>query len=259
MADLRVDPARFEHAEERADGPLIAVIVSLTFPGMNQGARDLAADLAAVAFDEVRAHGGRPRLVDSAAGGRHDPAAICADADGLLFLGGGDVDVRCYGYTGPEPRGYYGVDRRADDFCIALLREGVERDLPLLALCRGSQLLNVAFGGTLITDIAEWGIHRGAGGSELMIDEAVTLAPGSRIAEVLGRTDAVVRNGHHQAVDRVGDQLRPVAFAADGIVEATEHRVASWVLGLQWHPEEAGADLADRARIFGALVERARG
>lgn len=226
---------------------------------MNEGARDLAADLAAAAFDEVRAQGGRPRLVDSAAREPGDAAAICADADALLFLGGGDVDVRCYGYAGPEPRGYYGVDKGADEFCIALIREGVDRDLPLLALCRGSQLLNVAFGGTLIPDIEEWGIHRGPGGAELMIDEPVELAPGSRIAEALGRTEAVVRNGHHQAVDRVGEQLRPVAFAADGIVEATEHRTASWVLGLQWHPEEAGADLEDRARIFGALVARARG
>lgn len=257
MTDLSVDPEKFIHGAEDPNGPLIPVIVSLTFPGMDQGAHDLALDLAVTAFDEVRATGGRPRLVDSADAGVDEIAGICADADALLFLGGGDVDVRCYGYTGPEPRGYYGVDRDADDFCLTLIREGVAQDLPLLALCRGSQLLNVAFGGTLIPDIAEWGIHRGPGGDALMIDEPVTLEPDSRIAAILGRTDVVVRNGHHQAVDRVGDELRAVAFAADGIVEATEHRTASWVVGVQWHPEEQGANVEDRRRIFAALSDRA--
>ncbi|MFC7764948.1 gamma-glutamyl-gamma-aminobutyrate hydrolase family protein [Leucobacter soli] len=184
---------------------------------------------------------------------------MCDEADAVLFLGGGDVDVRCYGYTGPEPRGYYGVDADADRFCLDLIRESVRRDLPVLALCRGSQLLNVAYGGTLIPDIEDWRIHRGPGGDELMIDEALTLEPDSRIAAILGRTEAIVRNGHHQAVDRVGEELRPVAFAADGIVEATEHRSASWVVGVQWHPEEAGADVADRHRIFDAFVEQGRG
>lgn len=257
MPDLALDPELFVHGPEAEDGPIVPVVVSLTFPGMDRGAHDLALALATVAFAEVRAAGGRPRLLDSAALAPGDVAGVCAEADGLLLLGGGDVDVSCYGYTGPEPRGYYGVDKRADEFCIALLREGVRRDLPTLALCRGSQLLNVAFGGTLIPDIAEWGIHRGPGGEELMIDERVELAADSRIAAALGRTEAVVRNGHHQAVDRVAPELRPVAHAADGIVEATEHRTASWVLGLQWHPEEAAADPGDRRRIFSALVERA--
>ena len=257
MTDLSIDPEAFIRGEEDPSGPIIPVVVSLTFPGMDRGGHDLALDLAKTAFCEVRAAGGRPRLVDSAAADRGEIAAIADGADALLFLGGGDVDVRCYGYAGPDPRGYYGVDRKADDFCLALIREAVGRDLPLLALCRGSQLLNVAHGGTLIPDIEDWSIHRGAGGDELMIDEPVSLVAESRIAGILGRTEAVVRNGHHQAVDRVGDDLRPVAFAADGVVEATEHRTASWVIGLQWHPEEAGADRVDRRLVFSALVERA--
>ncbi|MBO1902170.1 gamma-glutamyl-gamma-aminobutyrate hydrolase family protein [Leucobacter weissii] len=258
MADLALDPERFARGPERADGPVIPVVVSLTFPGMDQGAHDLALELTVVAFDAVRVAGGRPRLVDSAGAETSAIAEICDAAAAVLFLGGGDVDVTCYGYDGPPPRGYYGVDKRADEFCIALMHECVRRDLPTLAFCRGSQLLNVAFGGTLIPDIEHWGIHRGPGGDGLMIDEAVTLEPGSRIAEVLGRTEAIVRNGHHQAVDRVGPELRAVAHAADGIVEGTEHRTASWVLGVQWHPEEKRADVDDRRLIFEALVERAR-
>lgn len=258
MSDLSVDPALLIHGDEDPAGPLIPVVVSLTFPGMNQQAHDLALDLAVTAFDEVRARGGRPRLVDSAAPVTAETRAAVAEADALLFLGGGDVDVRCYGYEGPEPRGYYGVDRAADEFCIGLLREAAERDVPTLALCRGSQLLNVAFGGTLIPDIENWQIHRGPGGEELMIDEPVSLVPGSHIAEILGRDEAVVRNGHHQAVDQVASELRPAAFAADGVVEATEHRSASWMLGLQWHPEEGSAHPEDRRLIFEALVARGR-
>jgi len=256
MADLALDPERFVHG---AEGPVIPVVVSLTFPGMGPQAHALALSLTIAAFDEVRASGGRPRLVDSAAAAPDAVDAICAGAGAVLFLGGADVDLSLYGYAGPAPRGYYGADRGADEFCIALIRESVERDLPLLALCRGSQLLNVAFGGTLIPDIEEWSIHRGPGGERLMIDEPVTLEPDSRIASVLGRTEVVVRNGHHQAVDRLGDGLRATAFAADGMVEATEHRTASWVLGLQWHPAEAGGDARDRRRLFTALVEHARG
>ena len=257
MTDWSLDPEQFVHGDEDTDGPVIPVVVSLTFPGMDQQAHDLALDLTATAFDEVRARGGRPRLIDSAApDDRVDD--ICARADGLLFLGGGDVDVRCYGYSGPEPRGYYGVDHRADEFCIALFHEAARTDTPTLALCRGSQLMNVAFGGTLIPDIEDWRIHRGSGGDELMIDEPVTLVQDSEIARVLGRVEVTVRNGHHQAVDRVGAELRATAFAQDGIVEATEHRTAIWMLGLQWHPEERAADPRDRRRIFESLVEQAR-
>ncbi len=263
MKDLRIDPALFVHGEEEEGGPLILVVVALSFPGMTPDAHELGLDLATTAFDELRACGARPRLVDSSLPTVLEPeftaqriAALCASAHALLLLGGSDVDLSCYGYTGPEPRGYYGADRGSDEFCLAFIREGARRDLPILALCKGSQLLNVAFGGTLIPDIAEWGIHRGPGGDELMIDEPLTLEPDSRLARVFGRTDIVVRNGHHQAVDRVGAELRAVAHAADGIVEATEHRSASWIVGVQWHPEERRANLDDRRRIFGALVER---
>lgn len=255
--DFRMDPTVFERGVERGDGPVIQCVVSLTFPGMDSLAHDLALDLTCTAFAAVRAAGGRPRLVDSAVCGVADIAGVVNAADGFLFLGGADVDLSCYGYEGCLPRGYYGADLSADVFCLELIRVVARRDLPLLAFCRGSQLLNVAFGGTLIPDIEDWRIHRGPGGVDLMIDEPVSLLPGSLIAGILGRTEVVVRNGHHQAVDRVADVLRATAFAADGVVEGTEHRDASWVLGVQWHPEERGADLGDRALIFGELVARA--
>lgn len=257
MSDLAVDPAPFlATAGEHADGPLIPMVVSLTFPGMDCGAHDLQDSFTRIAFDAVRAAGGRPRLVDSADPARAEHAALLAEADGIVFLGGGDVAGACYGYDGPPPVNEYGVDQRADEFCLAAIRDSVARDLPTLAICRGSQLLSVAFGGTLIPDIKNWKLHRGQ--SPLFIDEEVLLEPGSEIARILGHTAVTVRNGHHQAVATVGPELRVSARAHDGIIEGTEHRFASWVVGVQWHPEEPAANPEDRARIFGEIVARAR-
>ncbi|MBP1327375.1 putative glutamine amidotransferase [Leucobacter exalbidus] len=257
MTDLVVDAAPFlSHADENPNGPLIPMVVSLTFPGMNQSAHDLQDEFTRIAFDAVRAAGGRPRLVDAAGPALQPAAGVFEDAAAIVILGGGDVDGACYGYDGPAPANEYGVDRRADDYCINLIQDAVSRDLPTLAICRGSQLLNVAFGGTLIPDIAEWPMHRGTG-SPLFVDEDVILEEDSKIARIMGRTAVTVRNGHHQAVADVAPALRATAHAHDGIVEGTEHRDASWVVGIQWHPEEPEANLADRASIFSALVEQA--
>ena len=259
MTDLAVDPTPFLAAgDEDPDGPLIPMVVSLTFPGMDALSHQLQDEFTRIAFDAVRAAGGSPRLVDSAGERLASHEEVLGGADAVVFLGGGDVDLDCYGHGGPPPANLYGVDRRADDYCIGLIREAASRDLPTLAICRGSQLLNVAFGGTLIPDIENWPMHKGGPGEPLFIDEEVILEPDSEIARILGRTRAVVRNGHHQAVAEVGPALRATGRAHDGIVEATQHREASWVLGVQWHPEEPEADAEDRARLFGELVRRAR-
>ncbi len=265
MRDLRVDPGSFSELhpdpgpDSAAPRPDIRMVVSLTFPGMDRAAHDLQESFTRIAFDAVRAAGGVPALVDSAAEELIDVGAALDGADGVVFLGGGDVDVRCYDYPGPPPANEYGVDRRADQYCVNLIQESVRQDLPVLAICRGSQLFNVAFGGTLIPDILDFSPHHGAEGSPLFVDEPVRLDPDSRIAGILGRTEISVRNGHHQAVDRVASQLRVSARAVDGLVEGTEHRTASWAIGVQWHPEEPQADVEDRAAIFGELVARARG
>lgn len=257
MPEFVLDPEQFVPGEEDETGPRIAVVVALDTPDTNQFGYELGMSLTKRAFDAIRECGGRPRLVDSSAAQLPAVDAVCDEADAVLFLGGGDVDVSLYGWQGELPRGYYGVDKRADEFLIAIMHECAERDMPVLAFCRGSQVFNVAFGGTLIGDIEAWGIHRGEG-TDLMIDETVRLDPDSHLARMLDKTEVVVRNGHHQAVDRVGDALRPIAFAADGIVEATEHRTATWMLGMQWHPEEAFADRDDQRHIFETLVANAR-
>ena len=257
MSQLSVDPSVFVEGDEDASGPLIPVIVSLTFPGMGEASHQLMSDFTRIAFEAVREAGGRPRLIDSSAATFQSADEVFAGANAILFLGGGDVDGALYG-SHTSPQNSYGVDRRADDYCIDLLRESVERDLPTLAVCRGSQLLNVAFGGTLIPDIENFEPHRGGPGSPMFLDEEVLLEPDSEIARILGRTAVTVRSGHHQAVAEVGSALRVTARAHDGVVEGTEHRTASWVLGIQWHPEEPDADVSDRQRVFGALVDRAK-
>lgn len=255
-----VDPDEFEAGPGEVappDAPAIAVVVSLWFPGMDAGNRDRMAELTATAFDAVRRAGGRPVLVDSSATDPADPADVLTAHDGFLFLGGSDVDPTLYGVEGPVPN-LYGVYRPADDLCLALLRRVIDADRPTLAVCRGSQLLAVVAGGTLVPDLPAGSGHRGGPGGPLFVDETVELVPGSLIHTILDRRRVDVRSGHHQAVDDPGEGMVVAARAADGVVEATQHRDRDFVLGLQWHPEEASADPDDRARIVGALVRRAR-
>lgn len=256
---LRIDATPFlDTSNEDPDGPLLQMVVSLGFPGMNLPASNIQSDTTRRAFDAVREVGGRPRLVEYTTGHPLRPVGdVCEEADALVFLGGADVDPACYNYEGELPANLYGVDRRADEYCVSLLQEGASRDMPILAICRGSQVMNVAFGGTLIPDIEDWEMHKGPG-NPLFIDEEVRLVDDSRIRDVMGTSLLTVRNGHHQAVDQVGPVLRATAYAHDGIVEATEHVSASWIVGVQWHPEEVGANLRDQNLIFSAIVEQAR-
>ena len=167
---LRVDPmdivpAGFERLP--ANAPRIAVVVSLTFPGMTGQTQALMERFTRTAFEALLAAGARAELVDSAA---EDlvPAEDLAGCDGVLFLGGGDVDGALYGHHGHVPNSY-GVDRRADEYCLDLIRGVLDRDQPLLAICRGSQLLNVACGGTLVPDLDPWHLHRGGPGRPILL------------------------------------------------------------------------------------------
>ncbi|MBV1778957.1 gamma-glutamyl-gamma-aminobutyrate hydrolase family protein [Paeniglutamicibacter sp. ABSL32-1] len=236
------------------DAPLVAVVVSLTFPGMVGESHRIMRDFTRSAFDQLLESGARAILIDSSAA---DPRAALAaeEADAVLFLGGGDVDGSLYELQGPIPKAY-GVDRTADEFCIALIHRTLEKDQPLLAICRGSQLLNVALGGTLVPDIVPSTLHQGQSGQPMFLDEGVTLAEGSKIRGILGRGRVTVRSGHHQAVDRVAADLIVSAVADDGIVEGTEHPGKTWAVAVQWHPEDRDGSAEDRRAIFGALVDQ---
>lgn len=238
------------------DAPRVAVVVSMTFPGMGPEAHSIMEVFTRTAFQELVDHGAEPFLVDSAVRDPGDATRV-AEADAVLFLGGGDVDASLYGHPGPVPN-EYGVDHAADLFCIDLVRQAVDADQTVLAVCRGSQLLNVALGGTLMPDIVPSELHRGGPGEPLFLDEEVILAEGSRIAAVYGRGRAVVRSGHHQAVGLVAPHLRATARALDGVVEGTEHPGRTWVVATQWHPEDPDGLAEDRSALFGAFVGQAR-
>ena len=191
-------------------------------------------------------------------------------ASGVIVLGGADVDPALYG---EQPYGAHldSADAGADRFEAALIRQAIAQGKPVFAICRGAQVLNVALGGTLVQDLGT-GVHtrpepEGAEPESAepesaepeipapgMLEHEVSVAPGSRLAQIVGAGVHTVRSSHHQAVDQPGDGLVVTARAADGVVEAVE-LPGAWVIGVQWHPEDAGADpamlralLADFAR-----------
>ena len=177
--------------------------------------------------------------------------------DGLLLTGGGDVDPALYGANHTAP--LQDVDPRRDIIESELVRDSIDRDRPLLAVCRGVQMLNVALGGTLIPDLpsAGWASHdQTAAGAE---PHHVSIDPASRVGRALGHTTVAVNSFHHQAVRTAAASLKAVAWASDGLIEAVELVDASrWVVGVQWHPEMMVPSHPSQAELFRALVDQAR-
>jgi putative glutamine amidotransferase len=193
--------------------------------------------------------GGRPLLVPPVDDGVGETLDVL---DGIVFSGGDDLDPGSYGADAhPETRG---TAPQRDDAELALLTAALERDLPVLAVCRGSQILNVARGGDLVQHLPEVVGHEGHRPTPgTFAEHDVTLADGSRLADVLGGDHAPVKSHHHQGYGRLGEGLREAAWAEDGTIEAVEDPSKRFALGVLWHPEE-GED----ARLFEALVAEAR-
>lgn len=185
-----------------------------------------------------------------------EAAALMERFDGLVLTGGEDLDPAGYGEQ-PHPR-TYGFDAAVDSWEAALYRAAVAAGRPVLAICRGHQLLNVLHGGSLDQHITDGrgsvahGIPLGGGGAD--VDMAIE--PGSRLAEALATTSGVVgRCHHHQAVGRLGDGLRAVATAPDGIVEGFEPSDGDgWVVAVQWHPEDSAGRDPVQQRLFAAFA-----
>jgi putative glutamine amidotransferase len=183
---------------------------------------------------------------------RPDDAEVLDRLDGLVLAGGADLDPGRYGAV-PHPRaGAPQPERDAAE--LALLEGAIDRDLPVLAVCRGLQLLDVLRGGTLhqhLPDVVGSAAHGPAPGE--YGDNRVRVAPGSRLAALVGDTARWACH-HHQAIDRLGAGLTAVAWADDGTVEAAELAGARWVLGVQGHPE-----VGDDQRLFRGLVAASSG
>ena len=170
--------------------------------------------------------------------------------DGLIFSGGSDLEPETYGQD-PHPE-TKGVHPERDEAELALLTAALERDLPVLAICRGSQVLNVALGGDLVQHLPEVvgdEKHKHTPGE--FADHDVELEPGTRVAELLGDR-APVKSHHHQGFGRLGEGLVEAARAEDGTIEAVEDPSRRFALGVLWHPE-AGKDL----KLFEELVREA--
>lgn len=190
----------------------------------------------------VRKVGGEPWVLDPAA---DRPAEVVARAAGVLLTGGGDVDPSLYGEA-PHPT-FSAAEPGRDAYEIELVRRALEADLPVFAICRGMQLLNVARGGSLIQDIAS----QIPGGLKHKREEAAppcTLAhevwldkgslPQKLMSDSLSETESCqVNSRHHQAIRAAGDRLVTVATAPDGVIEAVEDPSRRFCLGVQWHPE----------------------
>lgn len=187
---------------------------------------------------------------------------LVAATDGIIFSGGYDIRPSRYGAAEQHPT-TAGISDLRDEFELALLTEALARDLPVLAICRGIQLLNVGLGGTLYQDVADcypepiehkqpW--HPGGWEDPL---HPVDLAHGSLAARVYEATSIGANSGHHQAVDTVAAPLRATGRTADGLVEALEHPGRRFVLGVQWHPEKMFPAHEEHLRPFAALVRAA--
>ena len=179
---------------------------------------------------------------------------LLAVVDGLLLTGGGDVDPACYG--GEDRPAVYGVDRARDDSEMALARAAVDARLPVLGVCRGSQVVNVAFGGTLVAHLPDLTVqdHRVPDRTHELVHDVAVL-DGSLLAAVFGGGRQGVNTLHHQAVAEVGDGLVCSAWAGDGTVEGLEDPDRR-ILTVQWHPELL-VDHPNHLALFGWLVDEA--
>jgi len=196
----------------------------------------------------VERSGGRALLVPPSDDGVEE---TLESLDGLIFSGGSDLDPELYGQEAhPETVGVVPERDRAE---LALLQAALERDLPVLAICRGSQVLNVALGGELIQHVPDHvGHDRHKEQAGAFSEHEVSVESDSRLSELIGGSTSV-KSHHHQGHATLGAGLRAVAHDEDGGIEALELDGKRFALGVLWHPE-AGED----ARLFDALVEEAR-
>jgi putative glutamine amidotransferase len=193
--------------------------------------------------------GGRPLLLAPTPADLAEPGELLDMLDGVLVTGGADLHPDAYGdepHPATEP-----TSAERDAFELMLVRAAAERDMPCLGICRGMQVVNVAYGGGLeqhLPDRLDDDIHRGEDGA--FADHRVEVEPGSLAALAAGAGHVAVKSYHHQGIAQIGDGLRVTAHAeGDGTPEAVEDARRRFMLGVLWHPEEDEAD-----RLIGAFV-----
>jgi putative glutamine amidotransferase len=209
-------------------------------------------EAALIPHDYVRAveeAGGRALLVPPSDNGIEETLDA---VDGIVFSGGSDLDPAHYNADAhPET---FGIHEERDRAELELMKAALERDMPVLAICRGIQVMNVARGGNLIQHLPDIVGHEGHKNDPPgeFIDHDVAIEPNTTLGKILGDSHPV-KSHHHQGLDAVGEGLRVTAHAEDGSIEGVEDPDRRFALGVLWHPE-AGEDL----KLFQALVEEAR-
>jgi putative glutamine amidotransferase len=227
-------------------------------PGRSERDRSPARLSLRLSYTQAVQEAGAIAVVLPAHGFVDDIGPLLDRLDGLLFSGGPDLDPATYGHErhpelGPD------VDRDADEYELALLREATARDLPLFAICRGMQALNVARGGTLhqhlpdLTQVEHRQTHK-----PFEPAHAVTVRPGSPLHRLSRRRRLDVNSFHHQAVDELGNRLVPCAHAPDGTIEALFDPALRFCLGVQWHAELL-THQPEHAPLLAGLVAAAAG
>ena len=204
----------------------------------------------------VAAAGGRPVVLAPSGDGIRSAGRLLAPCAGLLLTGGGDVSPELYG--GEPGAGPDEADPLRDTCELALLAAAAERGLPVLAICHGMQLLNVARGGSLQQRLrpAVAGRH---GTSAAWTRHPVRLRSDSRLAAAVEADELSACSSHHQqAVARLGSGLLETGWSDDGLVEAIEDADGRWIVGVQWHPEDTAATDDEQRRVFRAFVGAAR-
>jgi putative glutamine amidotransferase len=190
-------------------------------------------------LESIRRAGGEPHELDPA---RDDPREVVGRAQGLLLTGGGDVDPALYGEAPHET--FHPSETGRDAFEIALVRAAAEAQIPMLAICRGMQVVNVAFGGTLVQDIPSMvngAVHHAVSEPRYALAHEVWVASGSLLERLMGdKLDGgtcQVNSRHHQAVKEVAPGWEVSGTAPDGVIEAMEQQGDTFSLAVQWHPE----------------------
>ncbi len=263
LVALRAGTAGISHPPSLAKSSRASIITFMSRPLIGITVRSHAADpgrrtpfgyyLPAAHVSAVEAAGGDAVLLPHGSGAA---TTVCARLDGLVLSGGADIAPAHYAQ--PLHPQTFGVDTERDGYEIALVRAAVERGLPLLAICRGIQVMNVALGGTLLQHVPDRAgtevCHRAERASAPPPTHEVRVQPASRLATAMQSELVRVNSYHHQAVDQPGHEVQVVAWAPDDIVEGIELPDHPFALGVQWHPERIFWHDRTQFALFRALV-----
>jgi len=244
--------------------PLIAVVAYTLGPDRVSRWRSGGYAVPAPYIEALRRAGARTAIVSPGEQEQGSPEELLDPFDGLVLVGGGDINPARYGAL-PDTEHSYGVDSARDELEIALLLAADAMTMPVLCICRGMQLMNVAFGGTLTQHlpIVPGLLPHGVPSEDTQSLHDVEVEPTNRLFASTGATTLTCSSHHHQGVDRVGEGLVVTGRSRDGLVEAIERDApldeqSSWIVGVQWHPEDTAADDPAQQALFDAVTNLAK-